>query len=196
MGTTRDTWTPRATKKSASASGRFTNGTLVVANAQAVPVTLGRELSGVDFSMVPGRVATVSGTGDVGVGRAARLRIDQPVTGVAGPNMSSSFGFRREGERRRHVHDQGCGSRRLQADDPDFGGQGPPRRRRDGSRDPAWRGRGRRVARDGRRGQHRRAHHDRWWPVAGNRRQHLVLISNGRPAPCIRARVRARHPLP
>jgi len=94
MGTTRDSWTVEGNEKERVGFGpTFFNGTLVVANAQAVKVTLGREMSGIDFSMVPGRVATISGT--------AMSSSGAPLTGesislsqeFAGPNMSSSFGF-------------------------------------------------------------------------------------------------------
>ncbi len=94
MGTTRDTWTAEGNEKERVGFGpTYFNGTLVVANAQAVKVTLGREVSGVDFSMVPGRVATISGTAMSSSGAPLAGESINLSQEFAGPNMSSSFGF-------------------------------------------------------------------------------------------------------
>jgi len=94
MGTTRDTWTVEGNEKERVGFGpTYFNGTLVVANAQAVKVTIGREVSGVDFSMVPGRVATISGTAMSSSGAPLAGESISLSQEFAGPNMSSSFGF-------------------------------------------------------------------------------------------------------
>jgi hypothetical protein len=94
MGTTRDSWTVEGNEKERVGFGpTFFNGTLVVANAQAVKVTLGREVSGIDFSMVPGRVATISGTAMSSTGAPLAGESINLSQEFAGPNMSSSFGF-------------------------------------------------------------------------------------------------------
>ena len=94
MGTTRDTWTVEGNEKERVGFGpTYFNGTLSVANAQAVKVTLGREMPGVDFSMVPGRVATISGTAMSSSGAPLAGESISLSQEFAGPNMSSSFGF-------------------------------------------------------------------------------------------------------
>lgn len=94
MGTTRDSWTVEGNDKERVGFGpTFFNGTLVVANAQAVKVTLGREVSGIDFGMVPGRVATISGTAMSSSGAPLAGESINLSQEFAGPNMSSSFGF-------------------------------------------------------------------------------------------------------
>lgn len=94
MGTTRDTWTVEGNEKERVGFGpTYFNGTLSVANAQAVKVTIGREMSGVDFSMVPGRVATISGTAMSSSGAPLGGESISLSQEFAGPNMSSSFGF-------------------------------------------------------------------------------------------------------
>jgi hypothetical protein len=64
-----------------------------VANAQPVKLALGREVSGIDFSMVPGRVATVSGTAMSSSGAPLAGESINLTQEFAGPTMSSSFGF-------------------------------------------------------------------------------------------------------
>jgi len=94
MGTTRDSWTVEGNDKERVGFGpTFFNGTLVVANAQAVKLTLGREVSGIDFGMVPGRVATISGTAMSSSGAPLAGESINLSQEFAGPNMSSSFGF-------------------------------------------------------------------------------------------------------
>jgi len=94
MGTTRDSWTVEGNDKERVGFGpTYFSGTLVVANAQAVKLTLGRELSGIDFSMVPGRVATISGTAMSSNGAPLAGESINLSQEFAGPNMSSSFGF-------------------------------------------------------------------------------------------------------
>ena len=94
MGTTRDSWTVEGNDKERVGFGpTYFSGTLVVANAQAVKVTLGREMSGIDFSMVPGRVATISGTAISSSGAPLAGESIGLSQEFAGPNMSSSFGF-------------------------------------------------------------------------------------------------------
>src|SRR5262245_5786587 len=94
MGTTRDTWTVEGNEKERVGFGpTYFSGTLIVSNAQAVKLTLGREVSGIDFGMVPGRVATISGTAMSSSGAplgGESINLSQE---FAGPNMSSSFGF-------------------------------------------------------------------------------------------------------
>jgi len=94
MGTTRDTWTVEGNEKERVGFGpTYFSGTLVVSNAQVVKVTLGREVAGVDFSMVPGRVATISGTAMSSSGAPLAGESINLSQEFAGPNMSSSFGF-------------------------------------------------------------------------------------------------------
>jgi hypothetical protein len=94
MGTTRDTWTVEGNDKERVGFGpTYFNGTLVVANAQPVKLALGREVSGIDFSMVPGRVATVSGTAMSSSGAPLAGESINLTQEFAGPTMSSSFGF-------------------------------------------------------------------------------------------------------
>ncbi len=94
MGTTRDSWTVEGNDKERVGFGpTYFSGTLVVANAQAVKLALGRELSGIDFSMVPGRVATISGTAMSSNGAPLAGESINLSQEFAGPNMSSSFGF-------------------------------------------------------------------------------------------------------
>ena len=94
MGTTRDTWTVEGNEKERVGFGpTYFNGTLIVANAQTVKVTLGREVPGIDFSMVPGRVATISGTAMSSTGAPLAGETINLSQEFAGPNMTSSFGF-------------------------------------------------------------------------------------------------------
>ena len=94
MGTTRDTWTLEGDAKQRVGFGpTYFSGTLVMANAQRVKVALGQEVSGTDFGMVPGRVATISGTATTASGlplAGESVDVSQEFTG---PNYSSMFGF-------------------------------------------------------------------------------------------------------
>ncbi|MEP6918152.1 MAG: carboxypeptidase-like regulatory domain-containing protein [Acidobacteriota bacterium] len=94
MGTTRDTWTLETDVKQRVGFGpTYFSGTLVPANAQRVKLALGQEATGLDFSMVPGRVGAISGTATSASGIplvGESVSISQEFTG---PNSSSMFGF-------------------------------------------------------------------------------------------------------
>jgi hypothetical protein len=94
MGTTRDTWTVDGDDKQRVGFGpTFYTGTLVVANAHAITVGLGQEVSGIDFGMVPGRVATISGTAMSASGVPLAGESVDMAQEFAGPTNSSVFGF-------------------------------------------------------------------------------------------------------
>ena len=94
MGTTRETWTVEGddTQRTGFAPTYYP-GTPVPAEAQRVKLGVGQELAGIDLSLVPGRVATISGT--------VISQNGLPMTGesvsvtqeFAGPGNMSSYGF-------------------------------------------------------------------------------------------------------
>jgi hypothetical protein len=94
MGKTRDTWTLESDDKQRIGFGpTYFSGTLVTANAQRVRLALGQELSGIDFSLVPGRVGSISGTATSASGlplAGESIQISQEFTG---PGFMSMFGF-------------------------------------------------------------------------------------------------------
>lgn len=94
MGTTRDTWTMEDDAKQRVGFGpTYFGGTLVMANAQVVKLKLGLEASGIDFGMVPGRVATISGTAMTSSGMPLAGESVGMSQEFAGPGYMSSFGF-------------------------------------------------------------------------------------------------------
>jgi hypothetical protein len=94
MGTTRDTWTVDGDDTQRVGFGpTYYTGTLVVANAQPVKVGLGQENSGIDFGMVPGRVAKITGTAVSGSGAPLAGESIELAQEFAGPGFSSTFGF-------------------------------------------------------------------------------------------------------
>jgi hypothetical protein len=94
MGTTRDTWTMEDDAKQRVGFGpTYFSGTLVMSNAQLVKLKLGQETSGVDFSMVPGRVAAITGTATTSSGAPLAGESVQMSQEFAGPTYTSMFGF-------------------------------------------------------------------------------------------------------
>lgn len=94
MGSTRDTWTMEDDAKQRVGFGpTYFPGTLVIANAQQIKVKLGQEASGTDFGMVPGRVATISGTALSSSGAPIVGEMVQMSQEFSGPSYSSMFGF-------------------------------------------------------------------------------------------------------
>ena len=94
MGTTRDTWTMEGDEKQRVGFGpTFFSGTLLIASAQRVKLALGQEASGIDFGMVPGRVATISGTAMSSSGAPLAGESIDMAQEFAGPTSSSMFGF-------------------------------------------------------------------------------------------------------
>lgn len=94
MGTTRDSWTVDGDEKQRVGFGpTYYTGTLVVANAQAVKVGLGQEASGIDFGMVPGRVARISGSAMSSTGVPLAGESVDMAQEFTGPTNSSMFGF-------------------------------------------------------------------------------------------------------
>jgi hypothetical protein len=94
MATTRETWTSETDDKEKVGFGpTYFGGTTSVGEAQKIRVGLGQEVSGVDFGLVPGRVAAIRGTAMTSSG----LPIAGESVGITqefvGPTGSSSFGF-------------------------------------------------------------------------------------------------------
>jgi len=94
MGMTRDTWTLEEDPTKRVGFGvTYFSGTVLAASAQAVKLKLGQEASGTDFGMVPGRVASISGTATTSSGlplAGESVSLSQEFTG---PTFSSMFGM-------------------------------------------------------------------------------------------------------
>jgi hypothetical protein len=94
MATTRDTWTVDGNEKERVGFGpTYYAGTLVMADAQKVKTAIGQEVAAIDFSMVPGRVATVSGTATSSSGMPLAGESVDVSQEFSGPTTSSMFGF-------------------------------------------------------------------------------------------------------
>lgn len=94
MATTRETWTAEHDDKQRIGFGpTYYGGTANVADAQRIKVGLGQEISAIDFGMVPGRVARISGIATTSSGLplgGESIRMSQE---FRGPGTMSSFGF-------------------------------------------------------------------------------------------------------
>lgn len=94
LGTTRTTWT--VDDKPNERIGflpTYSGGTGSPTDAMAVKVALGQEAIMPDFAMVPGRVATISGTATYSSGLALAGESVNMTQEFSGPNSSSSFGM-------------------------------------------------------------------------------------------------------
>jgi hypothetical protein len=94
MGTTRETWTAEHDDKQRIGFGpTYYGGTANRGDAQRIKVGLGQEISAIDFAMVPGRVARISGIATTSSGMplaGESIRMSQE---FRGPGTMSSFGF-------------------------------------------------------------------------------------------------------
>lgn len=94
MATTRDTWTVDGNEKERVGFGpTYYSGTLSMSDAQKVKAAIGQEVSAIDFSMVPGRVASISGTATTSSGMPLAGESVDIAQEFVGPTSSSMFGF-------------------------------------------------------------------------------------------------------
>ena len=85
----------------------YSGGTANPIEAQRIKLAMGQEASAGDFAMVPGRVATISGTATYSSGLPIAGESINMMQEFAGPGSSSSFGMQvAEGEPRRLIRDQ------------------------------------------------------------------------------------------
>ena len=94
MATTRTTWTvDDRPEEKIGFLPTFSGSTANPVEAQRIKVTMGQESSAGDFAMVPGRVATISGTAMYSSGLPMAGESINVTQEFAGPGSSSSFGI-------------------------------------------------------------------------------------------------------
>ena len=94
MATTRDTWTVEDNpKERIGFTTTFSGGTANPADAQMIKVSSGREAIAPDFAMVPGRVASISGTAMSASGAPLAGETVDVNQEFMSPGGSSSFGL-------------------------------------------------------------------------------------------------------
>jgi hypothetical protein len=94
MAWTRETWPMEGNpEESVGYAYTYYGGTATVADAQRVKVAFGQEVNSVDFALVPGRVATISGTATTASGFPLAGEDISLGQDFIGPNFSSSFGW-------------------------------------------------------------------------------------------------------
>ena len=107
LATFRETWVADdKDKQTLGYAPSYYPGTTSVAAAQRIKVVAGQEATAIDFNLVPGRAASISGTVVTADGAplaAASVAITQEVTGPGGSSMSMIRQHARR--RRRHVQD-------------------------------------------------------------------------------------------
>jgi len=94
---TRETWTTteQAVETVMGYAPTYFPGTTVVANARRIPLTVGQEAVNTDFSLVPGRAITASGTAFDSQGRplaGRQVMLTQSMRAPGGMMMMSAFG--------------------------------------------------------------------------------------------------------
>lgn len=94
MAWTRETWPMEGNpQESVGYAYTYFAGTANMADAQRIKVTFGQEVNGIDFSLVPGRVATVSGTATTSSGLPLGGEDISLGQEFSGPSFSSMFGW-------------------------------------------------------------------------------------------------------
>ncbi len=94
MAWTRETWPMEGNpQESIGYAYTYFGGTANFADAQRIKVAFGQEVSAVDFSLVPGRVATISGTATTASGLPLGGEDISLAQEFSGPSFSSMFGW-------------------------------------------------------------------------------------------------------
>ena len=92
--TTRETWTVDADpKERIGFLMTFSGGTANASDAQRIRVAMGQEAAAPDFSMIPGRAASISGTATTSAGMPLAGESVSVTQEMASPNGSMSFGM-------------------------------------------------------------------------------------------------------
>lgn len=90
---TRETWTEGDGAEMLAYAPTYFPSTVATADAQRIRVAAGRTVTGIDFALVPGRAAKVSGTATSSRGVPLAGESVSVTQEFRGPNMSNSFGF-------------------------------------------------------------------------------------------------------
>jgi hypothetical protein len=125
MATLRETWSTRGEQKQVLGyAPSYFPGTANAPDAQRVKVAVGQEVSAVDFSLVPGRAATVSGTAMRADGTplaGGSVSLSQEVIGPSASSFSSAGGTKIAADGTWTMKDVSPGEYRLSASGPSSG---------------------------------------------------------------------------